>query len=367
MSRLTVLLFATFVFTFCFIKLTKQNVKTLTVNVLSNDQLLVKVVQRANEPRHPHVPQRRPIRPLRPHRPRPPVYVPSRPANHVPQLEAHPRLLTLQQIEVPYHHHQHPNITAAGCVNTTSNISISSFCQGRAAAKFSPQSLSKTWETCCFFYTEAECIEREASNFCKNTEDATLLISYTHTVVAFFSDTLCRVVPRENSTVSCDPTRHQEEVQEFEKEAPQLPLHRLHFIEVPKAIESADRTCFDTLRNHSAGNWKSTCLVASLNIWDSQRRRLKDSFIWETCCSMYDAINCITKYAKQFCSPSEANEVQHYKEMSEIAFTQGVCRAVPDENKTNICRGRGRTVKPSFVLSLFTILLAFLAKNALFR
>src|SRR5699024_559015 len=104
---------------------------------------------------------------------------------------------------------------------------------------------------------------------------------------------------------------------------------RPHFIEVPAAI-GPESVCFGKLRNHSEGNFKATCLRESLNLWDHDRNKVYgEGYIWESCCSMYDAIDCMEAQAKRYCTAEEATQVASYRSVSATAFSQGICRAIP--------------------------------------
>ena len=230
-------------------------------------------------------PNRRPL--VRPQA-RPPVFVRPRPPHH--KVIIMPVLHPMPIYNIKLHHQPHHkpvNMSNGTCINQKGE-SIFSHCQTQAAHNFDLQSQNETWAVCCEAYMELNCYKEKAAEYC-SMQDRQSLVDHSQSVANYFNATICRGVAYKNMMTSCQQDKHLEESRQFLKEATEKNL-RPHFIEVPKAV-GLDQTCFDTLRNHSQGNWKGTCLKASLDIWDPDRKRLKNSYIYEACCGMVDALN----------------------------------------------------------------------------
>ena len=212
----------------------------------------------------------------------------------------------------------------------------------------------------CASWIELDCYKHYASEYC-SPFDAIQLVKHVDNVINFYNGTICKVIPFKKWWTSCNKKNYQLESKRFLKNInEQQPDRRSPFIEIPSA-DSLEASCINKLMIYTQYNMNATCLSASLDVWDRERRRLMDSYIWETCCAMYDALQCIQTYSNLVCNDMERVAIEKYRIMSEAAFTQGVCRTIPSDQASQLCRGFAFNNKPTiflfFISSLFAILI----------
>ena len=277
----------------------------------------------------------------------------------------HPR--PLYSIYVPWyigsHSHTHqeqpkPITQESSC--TKNGVSIFSFCQKQAQTQFPLNSLNSTARSCCSSYAELSCYVQNAGEYCSAESDASSLIQHSQSVAEYFGSTICRSVPRFQSWNSVC-----KEIPQLEQAFSANTTEKVDFIEAPAPASAGQQSCFAKLKSaKEGGDMTKVCLNATLNVWDSGRRKLYSSAIYEPCCSMYDLLDCLQVQANHLCSDDELKEMATYKLVSSDAFSSGVCREVPYKDSGRICRGETVTgaafgvALPSLFTSLFAALFA---------
>ena len=97
-----------------------------------------------------------------------------------------------------------------------------------------------------------------------------------------------------------------------------------------------------------------------------------ESGIGESCCTIYDSLDCIQKEAANVCNGTELTDMDNYKKKSLVAFSTTMCKTVPYEQRAKLCTpnkcignctgnpltGGSHSTLPSF-LSLFGAILIF--------
>lgn len=251
-------------------------------------------------------------------------------------------------IYVPIYHHtgnsKPVTIKEGACIK--GGVSLFETCQAQSTKRFSLSNQNATWQSCCANYAEVQCYIDKAADFCSE-DDAKTLIEHSQEVANFFGSTICKAV----QFITWDSTCANEtaEAQAFNSN----PSLTENFISLPPVM-GTEKTCFDKLKTQKDGDFTEKCLNASLNNWDTDRRKLWTSQVSESCCSFYDAMDCLYQVSEPICSTSERKGLLDYRSVSVNAFSQGICRAVKYEHAPSICHGEpdngSLTTLPSFVL-----------------
>ena len=128
----------------------------------------------------------------------------------------------------------------------------------------------------------------------------------------------------------------------------------------------AEAKCFNKLRHaqlknssHDHANINQTvnlekkCKSASFHKWDPDRKKLFKSEIRESCCALYDALECIEKEARQVCTDVDLNQLIHYRRKTETTMSATVCKTIP--NHQRLCSSNGHRVFASAITMFIAI------------
>ena len=261
----------------------------------------------------------------------------------------------------------HPSELAKKCYHPQShNKTMVELCQssGQNAPYDSGRREAKTisiWETCCALYKELDCYLANAKFFCSNSTRKEL-INYTQKVVIFFQDSLCHTVIHVGWRQWCDNQIHKE-ITQFHKKQEDNNQDGQGFIKVPMA-NGPEKNCFEKLRysqqkkvnnttvhrNNTSNNYNTNlnitintidleqrCLQISINKWDPYHSKLDESNVLESCCAIYETLDCIQYQASLICNETDIEAMVNYKMRSLQTLNTTLCKKVPRTQAKRLC------------------------------
>lgn len=92
--------------------------------------------------------------------------------------------------------------------------------------------------------------------------------------------------------------------------------------------------------------------------WDPDHRKLMESAILESCCAIFETMDCLEKGSDKVCTSAEQKDLFAYTKKSKAIFNAQLCTNV----NMKLCKkssGSSR-VLPSILVTLFASLLCFL-------
>lgn len=261
----------------------------------------------------------------------------------------------------------HPSEIAKDCLNSEGKTMVE-VCQSHAEQDYDPARInttkSTTWETCCALYEELDCYLGNAKVFCPDSTRMAL-VNYTQKVVIFFQDSLCHTVIHLGWKQWCNNQTHEAMAQYHRKDNHQ----KQDFIKLPMA-NGPEKKCFEKLRHSTVGNLTNVnqeqkCLNSSLNRWDPNRDKVDESYVLESCCAIYDTLDCIQQESNLVCDQSDAVDMTNYRVKSLSTLSATICKKVPSHQAHKLCYGTsaGYSVLSSALATLTTFLLLWMLSS----
>lgn len=231
-----------------------------------------------------------------------------------------------------------PGVVAKDCFSAIGTPMVK-VCQDKAGRDWDPAKLntttSTTWETCCALFEELDCYVKNANTFCPaQTRDA--VAKYATKVAFYFHWAICQSVSFSDWKNSCDNATHYAKAQNHTSELDNNPDAKPSFVSLPQD-DGPEKSCFNKLRTHTKVNLEQKCQDQALNKWDPTRRKFMESAIGESCCSIYDALDCIQKEATNVCTDTELYDMANYSKKSVVAFSNTICKTVPYDQRKALC------------------------------
>lgn len=237
-----------------------------------------------------------------------------------------------------------PSDLAQNC--STAIGSLASVCRKSALVKYNSGRLntanSTVWETCCSAFTELTCYQDKACKQCHRTL-ANNLIKYSVQMEHFLKNTICQAGMDIDWTKYCDKNTHQAIEDKIKKDIAVINSNHQHkshpnrphsFINLPKPNE-AESVCMDKLKK--SGDLVDKCIEKTLKDWDPMHSKAMDNTVRDTCCAMYEVLDCIAEQATTHCTTQENKDMVGYRQKCVDALAKQSCSSLP-YNTTNTRR-----------------------------
>ena len=233
-----------------------------------------------------------------------------------------------------------PGLLAKDCL-TSIETTLEKKCQNMAEQNWDPIKLNSTttttWETCCSLFEELDCYVKNANTFCpKETSDA--VIKYAKKIAYYFHGFICQSVSFSKWEIECKTDVHNLEEQNHKKELNDNPQLKPEFVGLPPT-DDLENECFEKLRTGGKQNLEKICHDKSLQKWDPFRRKFMNSSVLESCCSIYDSLDCLVKQSATVCTKEHDHaNMLNYRTKSTTLLASKVCHTIPYEKAGTLCK-----------------------------
>ena len=213
---------------------------------------------------------------------------------------------------------------------------------------------------------ELDCYINNADIFCPASTKLQVK-SYSKNAADYWNHFFCKDILLDNWKKACQKDVHDQWVKNHESDTTVDPDK---LFQLPKH-DGPERACFEKLHayvdgNHTKIDLEKRCMMQAYNKWDPRDGNAQKSTILESCCVIYDTLDCVRNESAKICSPAEGEDLDKYRKKSYNTLGTTLCQSITYEMASKECLSKSNLNSGSQLVTFSFILLSVILSISIF-